>query len=95
MNIKQGELQCNYGTDSKSSNIRKHFPVKPAFGMTSNKSQRQTLEKVGIYLPKPMFSHGQFYVANSRVCSGNNVHIYGIYYDNVVYKKIREESYSK
>jgi hypothetical protein len=38
---------------------RCQFPIKPAFAMTINKSQGQTFEKVGIYLPSPVFSHGQ------------------------------------
>lgn len=31
--------------------------------MTINKVQGQTSEKVGIYLPKPVYSHGQLCVA--------------------------------
>ena len=38
-----------------------------AFAMTINKAQGQTLERVGIYLPEPCFTHGQLYVAASRV----------------------------
>ena len=45
---------------------RTQFPVRLAYCMTINKSQGQTFDKVGIYLPLPCFSHGQAYVAFSR-----------------------------
>ena len=41
--------------------------MRVAFAMTIHKSQGQTLSRVGVFLPLPCFSHGQLYVAASRL----------------------------
>ena len=46
---------------------RKQFPIRPAFVMTINKAQGGTFFKEAIDVTDPVFSHGQLYVALSRV----------------------------
>lgn len=48
---------------------RRQFPIQLSFAMTINKSQGQSLRKVGLCLTRPVFTHGQLYVALSRVRS--------------------------
>jgi ATP-dependent exoDNAse (exonuclease V) alpha subunit len=43
--------------------------------MTINKSQKQTLEKIGILLRESVFTHGQLYVAAGRVRPFNGIEI--------------------
>jgi hypothetical protein len=54
---------------------RKQFPIRLNFAMTVNKSQGQTITNVGVYLPAPVFSHGQLYVAISRATTKTNIKI--------------------
>ncbi|KAG4921916.1 hypothetical protein JHK82_050874 [Glycine max] len=76
--------------------IRRQFPFMVSFAMTINKSQGQSLAHVGLYLPTPIFSHDQLYVALSRVQSKKGLQI--LIHDNqgtpknttinVVYKEV-------
>ena len=79
---------------------RKQFPIRLSYCMTINKSQGQTFDRLGIYLPAPVFSHGQLYVAFSRAKSFESIFVqisqtslqgkHGAHYctQNVVYKEI-------
>jgi len=81
---------------------RRQFPLRPAFAMTINKAQGQTLQTVGVYLPKPVFCHGQLYVAFFRCDSWRGVRVLvrggsmaalngapaGVYTSNVVYREV-------
>ena len=54
---------------------RRQFPVKLCFAMTINKSQSQGFDFVSVYLPRPVFSHGQLYVAASRMTNDHGLRV--------------------
>ena len=80
---------------------RNQYPIQLAFAFTMNKSQGQTLSKMGLYLPGPVFAHGQLYTGLSRIENQNNIKILiinsdkhgefdgydGVYTKNEVYKQ--------
>ncbi|XP_008189081.1 ATP-dependent DNA helicase PIF1-like [Acyrthosiphon pisum] len=74
---------------------RLQFPVRLSFAMTINKSQGQTFDRVGLLLTSPPFTHGQLYVAFSRVRNAQSVRV-GMYADdsgrfvtkNIVYREV-------
>ena len=73
---------------------RKQFPIRSCFALTSNKCQGQSYKRVGIYMKKEFFSHGQLYVAMSRVRHPDCLSIFKDkssnqdYMKNVVFKEI-------
>jgi len=76
---------------------RHQFPIRPSFAMTINKSQGSTYSKVGIDLTDPVFSHGQLYVALSRVKNWDSVHVLlkdgQIHTKNIVWHTIFDKDY--
>src|SRR5689334_13669875 len=81
--------------------IRRQFPIKLSFAMTINKAQGQTIPIMGLYLSRPVFAHGQLYVALSRVQSIDNITVLvkngrfegkdGVYTKNIVYREIFDD----
>ncbi|ONM55767.1 hypothetical protein ZEAMMB73_Zm00001d020891 [Zea mays] len=72
---------------------RTQFPLRLSFAMTVNKAQGQTIPHVGVYLPNPVFSHGQLYVALSRATTRSNVKILAA--GEMVLSKNSNETYTK
>ena len=46
--------------------IKKTISIKSCSAITINIAQVQSINNLGVYLPQPVFSHGQLYVALSR-----------------------------
>ncbi|XP_058726700.1 ATP-dependent DNA helicase pfh1-like [Vicia villosa] len=75
---------------------RRQFAIIVSYAMTINKSQGQSLDTVRLYLPRDVFTHGQIYVALSRVTTKQGIEI--LVYDeidklkstttNIVYKEV-------
>ncbi len=88
-------IMSPFGTDWPFVLRHRQFPIRVAFAITINKSQGHTFNNVGVYLPSLIYSHGQLYVAISRVTSNVNIKIFNghgpdRYMRNVVYKEVLE-----
>lgn len=68
---------------------RLQFPVKLCFALTINKAQGQTFNVVGVDLTEECFTHGQLYVAASRVSQAEHLYVVGQEEtNNIVYKEV-------
>ncbi|KAF4529493.1 hypothetical protein B566_EDAN015004 [Ephemera danica] len=67
---------------------RVQLPLKLSFAMTVNKSQGQTLDKVGFLLQDASFSHGQLYVGSSRVSKWEDLRMHVGYVDKVAKNRV-------
>ena len=57
---------------------RFQLPLRPAFAMTINKAQGQSLNVVGLDLQsRPVFAHGQLYTGESRITNETGLHLIG------------------
>lgn len=63
-------------TDAPIQFKRLQFPIRLAFAMTINKSQGQSMKICGLDLENACFSHGQLYVACSRVGKPTDLFIF-------------------
>lgn len=63
-------------TDMPFEFKRLQYPVRLSFAMSINKAQGQTLHVCGVNLEESCFSHGQLYVACSRVGSPSHLFIH-------------------
>ena len=70
---------------------RRQFPVKLAWAMTLNKAQGQTLQQVGLYLSRSVFSHGQLYVGLSRAGASHRVKVLVVDDENQGYREAAED----
>lgn len=62
-------INCYYDKNLSFKLCRTQFPVRLSYALSINKSQGQSFSRVGLWIPTEVFTHGQLYVAISRVRS--------------------------
>ncbi|KAL3110874.1 hypothetical protein niasHT_014811 [Heterodera trifolii] len=94
------QIQFEYGRARHHRGLRfrrLQFPVRLCFAMTINKAQGQTLQRMALVLNgRQCFSHGQVYVAMSRVTQMDGIRVYAPFcksgyetrIENVVYHEL-------
>ena len=87
-------LRCTIQSGA-STHERTQLPIRLAYALTINKAQGLTLKRVGLFLDKDVFAHGQVYVGMSRCGDPDNLFVYGnldangeLWVANPVYKEI-------
>ncbi|RCN43056.1 hypothetical protein ANCCAN_10937 [Ancylostoma caninum] len=81
----------NYSDRGLSFRLRRtQFPIRLAFSLSINKAQGQSFDRIGLCLPDDVFSHGQMYVALSRVRSKEGLSVQSPRSSllNVVYEEV-------
>ncbi|XP_067207919.1 uncharacterized protein [Linepithema humile] len=68
-------VNVKFAVMEKAYVIRKQFPLCLSYGITVHKSQGLSLQNAIIDIGNSVFSHGQVYVALSRVTSSDGLHL--------------------
>jgi ATP-dependent DNA helicase PIF1 len=55
--------------------LRRQYPIIPAYCLTVHKAQGQTIHKCGLIFESDPYTHGQLYVALSRVSSWDSLYV--------------------
>ena len=74
-------MKCVFTVTPEASGLpftltRRQYPMIPAYCLSVHKAQGQTLKMCGIVFESDPFTHGQLYVALSRVASWNNLFVH-------------------